>query len=81
MPALFDGNCFAAFAFDLGLECLEALSPPRYQRNYRAIVRQCFGELSAKAAGRAGHQRNPAFEAEHFGGLHAVTLYTCEAST
>ena len=76
-----DSDRFAALAFDLVFERLEAVGPPRHQRDGGAVVGQRFGELRAEPAGRAGHQRHAAFQAEHIRGLHAVTLYTCAATT
>ena len=72
----FDRNRLAALSFDLVLERLEPVRPPRHQRNRRAIIGKRLRELHAEAARRAGHQRHAAFQAEHLGGFHAVSRYT-----
>ena len=65
----------AAFAFDLGLQRLQAVGPPRHQRDGGAVVGERLGELDAEAAGGAGHQRHAPLQIEHLGGFHA-SLYT-----
>ena len=76
-----DRDRLPALSFDLVFQRFEAVCPPRYQRNSRAVVGKRLGKLRAEAARSAGHQRHAAFQAEHLGGLHAVTLYTCEPTT
>ena len=61
-------------AFDFVLERLEPVGPPRHQRDRGAVIGQRPGELHAEPAGRAGHQRHAAFQAEHLGGFHAEAV-------
>ena len=76
-----DGERFPALSFDLVFQRLEAVRPPRHQHNNCAVIGKRLRKLHAKAARRAGHQRHAALQAEYLGGLHSVTLYTCEPST
>ena len=70
----FDRDRLPALLFDLVLEGLEPVRPPRHERERGAILRQRPGELHAETAGRAGHQRHAAFQAEHLGGFHAEAV-------
>ena len=73
-----DRHRLAAFAFDLVLERFEPVGAARHQRDGGAVVGERAGKLHAEPAGRAGDQRDAAFEVEQVPGFHDVTLYTRE---
>ncbi len=66
-----DGDGLAAALFELPDGGLQLVGTARHQRHRCAVGRQHLGEAQAQAPGRAGHQRNAAFEVEQFGGFHA----------
>src|SRR6516162_6296966 len=67
------GDCLSTGFGDLRLQRGEPLGAPRHQHDRRAVVRQHLGEVRAKPAGRAGHQRDLAVKIEKLCGGHDLS--------